>query len=552
MLVAGTHSDAGKSVVVAGICRWLVREGVKVAPFKAQNMALNSFVTKEGAEIGRAQAAQAAAARVEPEAAMNPVLLKPSAEQRTQVIVRGKPFTTASARSYQGMKGKLLPVVLEALEDLRRRFDVVVCEGAGSPAEINLRAGDIANMGLARAADLPVVVVGDIDRGGLFASLFGTLALLSPEDQALVEGFMVNKFRGDAAVLAPGLVRMSELTGRPFLGTLPYVRGLGLDGEDSLALDAPREFLPPLGRNILRVAVVRLPRISNFTDLDALSHEPGGRVRFIESYEEILTADLAVLPGTKATVSDLSWLRCRGLDRAFAERAERDLPTLGICGGYQMLGRSVSDGVESGEGEVSGLGLLPVETVFEEKKLLARPEGRAPEFGDAEVFGYEIRHGRVHRSGGEPLFVVNGSRDKDAEGCQVGVTFGTSWHGVFESDGFRRAFLRRVAEECGLDWVAGDEPFAARREAQLEKLGDLVAENVDREALLRLVEGGAPKGLPVILSGQRSPVSRQLETGLSSEPLRASGLQDVASILGGPTAVPERAGRSEIELKAEG
>ncbi|MDQ3639798.1 MAG: cobyric acid synthase, partial [Actinomycetota bacterium] len=280
LLVAGTHSDAGKSVVVAGICRWLAREGVKVAPFKAQNMALNSFVTREGAEIGRAQAAQAAASRVEPEAAMNPVLLKPSAERRTQVIVRGKPYATASARSYQGMKGELLPVVLEALEDLRRRYEVVVCEGAGSPAEINLRQNDIANMGLSRAANLPVIVVGDIDRGGLFASLYGTLALLDAEDQALVGGFLVNKFRGDAAVLAPGLARMSELTGRPFFGTLPWVPGLGLDGEDSLALDAPRDARPPWGRDVLNVAVVRLPRISNFTDLDALAHEPGVAVRF--------------------------------------------------------------------------------------------------------------------------------------------------------------------------------------------------------------------------------------------------------------------------------
>ncbi|CAA9435954.1 MAG: Cobyric acid synthase [uncultured Rubrobacteraceae bacterium] len=505
LLVAGTHSDAGKSVVVAGICRWLAREGVRVAPFKAQNMALNSFATREGAEIGRAQAAQAAASRVEPEAAMNPVLLKPSAERRTQVILRGKPYATASARSYQGMKEELLPVVLEALEDLRRRYEVVICEGAGSPAEINLRENDIANMGLSRAAKLPVVVVGDIDRGGLFASLYGTLALLDGEDQALIGGFMVNKFRGDAAVLAPGLARMSELTGRPFFGTLPWVAGLGLDGEDSLALDAPRYARPPRGKDTLNVAVVRLPRISNFTDFDALVHEPGVAVRFTESSQEILAADLAVLPGTKATVADLEWLRSRGLDGAVTERARRGLPTLGICGGYQMLGERIRDGVESGEGEAPGLGLLPVETVFEEEKLLARPEGRVPEFGDAKVSGYEIRHGRVLRLGAEPLFAIdnpaNGSRDGGTEGCRTGSIFGISWHGVFESDGFRRAFLRRVAGERGLDWVAGDEPFAAHREAQLDKLGDLVAENVDREALLRLVEDGPPGGLPFIASG---------------------------------------------------
>jgi adenosylcobyric acid synthase len=548
LLVAGTHSDAGKSVIVTGICRWLAREGVKVAPFKAQNMALNSFVTREGAEIGRAQAAQAAAARVEPEAAMNPVLLKPSAERTTQVIVRGKPWATASARSYQGMKGKLLPVVFESLEDLRRRFGVVICEGAGSPAEINLRTHDIVNMGLARAANLPVVVVGDIDRGGLFASLYGTLALLDKEDQALVGGFLVNKFRGDTAVLAPGLERMSELTGRPFFGTLPYVRGLGLDGEDSLALDATRDLLPPLGRDALRVAVVRLPRISNFTDLDPLSHEPGVVVRFTESPQEILASDLAVIPGTKATVADLEWLRSRGFDRAFAERVERGLPILGICGGYQMLGGKIVDGLESGKGETSGLGLLPVETVFEEEKLLGRPEGRAPGFEDAEVSGYEIRHGRVRRLGGEPLFSICGSRNGCAEGCGVGATFGTSWHGMFESDNFRRAFLRWVAEVRGLDWTAGEEPFAARREAQLETLGDLVAKHVDRGALLRLIEDGAPEGLPVVGSGQLVSWSAGQQMGRAPEPPRMvvpQGETDTS----GEAAIGPAPARSEIEAK---
>jgi adenosylcobyric acid synthase len=493
LLVAGTHSDAGKSVVVAGICRWLAREGIKVAPFKAQNMALNSFVTREGAEIGRAQAAQAQAAMVEPEAAMNPVLLKPSAED-TQVIVRGRPWATASARSYQEMKKDLLPVVLESLEDLKGRFDVVVCEGAGSPAEINLRTHDLANMGLARAAGLPVILVGDIDRGGLFASLYGTLALLSAEDQALIGGFLVNKFRGDPAVLEPGLDKLSRLTNRPFLGTLPYVSGLGLDGEDSLALDALAETKPPLGRDVIRVAVVRLGRISNFTDFDAFAHEPGVYVSFTTSPAEVLAADLAVLPGTKATVADLAGLRSRGLDLALAERARRGLPTLGICGGYQMLGGRIVDGVESGEGEMIGLDLLPVQTVFERGKLLARPSGSAPLFGDFGVSGYEIRHGRVSRHGGEPLFVGEGLD----EGCRVGSVLGTSWHGVMESDGFRRSFLRWVASVRGLDWRPGGFSFAAAREAQLERLGDLISENVDREALLRLIDDGPPHDLSVV------------------------------------------------------
>lgn len=514
LLVAGTHSDAGKSVVVAGICRWLAREGVRVAPFKAQNMALNSYITREGAEIGRAQAAQAAAASIEPEAAMNPVLLKSSAERRTQVIVRGKPWTTASARSYQGMKEDLLPVVLDSLEDLRCRFDVVVCEGAGSPAEINLRPYDLANMGLARAAGLPVLLIGDIDRGGLFASLYGTLALLSPEDQALIGGFLVNKFRGDPAVLAPGLKQLRRLTGRPFFGTLPYAPGLELDGEDSLALDAPRDTKPPLGRDVLRVAVARLGRISNFTDFDALAHEPGVSVAFTTSAAEILAADLAVLPGTKATVADLADLRSCGLDRAFTGRARRGLPTLGVCGGYQILGGRIVDGVESSEAEVSGLDLLPVETVFEEEKLLARPSGWAPEFGDAEVSGYEIRHGRVRRHAGEPLFVSDGS----GEGCRVGPVFGTSWHGVMESDAFRRSFLQWVAEERDLDWTPGEESFADARESRLERLGDLIAENVDREALLRLVEGDLSKNLPIVSSqlvgsSQQSTISGQQKPG---------------------------------------
>ena len=494
LLVAGTHSDAGKSVIVAGICRWLAREGVEVAPFKAQNMALNSFVTREGAEIGRAQAAQAAAAMVEPEAAMNPILLKPSAERITQVVVRGKAWATASAKSYGELKKSLMPVVLESLADLRRRFDVVICEGAGSPAEINLRKDDLANMGLARAANLPVLLAGDIDRGGLFASLYGTLALLSPDDQSLLAGFLVNKFRGDPAVLAPGLGQLISLTGRPFYGTLPFIPGLGLDGEDSLTLDAPRPVKPPLGRDVLTVAVARLGRISNFTDFDALAHEPGVSVLFTISPEEVLAADLAVLPGTKATVDDLKTLRSRGLDDAFAARAKRGLPILGICGGYQMLGALIEDGVESSEARATGLELLPVETRFEEEKILGRPEGRAPGFGNANVSGYEIHHGRIKQSDGEPLFRTGDT----VEGCRIGATLGTSWHGVLESDHFRRALLTWVAAVRNLDWSPGEQSFAAAREAQLEKLGDLIAHNVDRDALMRLIDDGPPTGLPVV------------------------------------------------------
>ncbi len=495
LLVAGTSSDSGKSIVVAGICRRLARDGVKVAPFKAQNMALNSSVTPDGAEIGRAQAAQAAAAGVVPEAAMNPILLKPSGERVSQVVVMGEPIGHADARSYQALRRTLMPVVLEALEELRSRFEVVVCEGAGSPAEINLRDGDLANMGLAIAADLPVLIVGDIDRGGLFASLYGTLALLDAGDQALIGGFLINKFRGDASLLDPGIDRIHALTGRPVLGVLPWVRGLWLDVEDSLALEAPRDgALPPLGRDAIDVAVVRLRWMSNFTDFDALAAEPGVRVRFTQSPADVLRADLVVLPGTKATVEDLAWLRSRRLDTALAERAARGAPALGICGGFQMLGGRIVDPVESRAGEVAGLGLLPVETVFESQKVLGNPAGTSPSFGGVRAAGYEIHHGRVLRRGGAPVFVT----PEGEEGCRVGGLIGTSWHGVLEVDEFRRAFLRWVAAERRLEWIPGSKPFADVREERLDVLGDLIERHVDTGALAELIERGPAPGLPVI------------------------------------------------------
>jgi adenosylcobyric acid synthase len=502
LLVAGTSSDAGKSVVVAGICRWLRRQGVSVAPFKAQNMSLNAAVTADGSEIGRAQAAQAAAAGVAPEASMNPVLIKPTGERGAQVVVMGRVLTHTSAAGYQDLKDRLLPVVLDALEHLRSRFDVVICEGAGGIAEINLRQYDLANLGLARAASLPVVVVGDIDRGGVFASLFGSLALLDPEDQALVRAFLVNKFRGDVDLLEPGIAELQRRTGRSVLGVLPWVRGLDLDAEDSLALEAPRRAAPVPGGATLLVAVVRLPRLSNFTDVDPLAAEPGVEVRFTDSATELAAADLAVLPGTKATVADLVWLRSHGLDAVLAERARSGEPVLGICGGYQMLGRCLDDGVESGAGPVEGLELLPVETVFEPDKVLARPSGLAPSFGATRVDGYEIHHGRVRRHGGDLVFVVDGA---GGEGCRSGVVVGTSWHGVFESDAFRRAFCSWVASVRGVAWIPGTGSFADAREARLDLLGDLIADHVDGAALLGLIDGSnltaGGAGLPVVTTG---------------------------------------------------
>ena len=496
LLVCGTHSDAGKSVLVAGICRWLRRQGVSVAPFKAQNMALNSVVTLDGAEVGRAQAVQAAAAGVELEAAMNPILIKPSGERHSQVIVMGTPYADADARSYGEMKSRLRPVVSGALADLRGRFDVVVCEGAGSPAEINLRANDLTNMWLAREADLPVLVVGDIDRGGVFASMFGTLALLDAADQAHVAGFIVNKFRGDHAVLEPGLEQLRALTGRPVYGVLPFVEDLWMDVEDSLALDASRPELPAAGGETLDVAVVRLRWISNFTDADALSAEPGVRVRFTRSAADIERADLVVIPGTKATVEDLSHLRSSGLADALVARSAAGAPILGICGGYQLLGRTIVDTIESRRGAVDGLGLLPVATRFESDKILRRRSGHSAAIG-APAGGYEIRHGRVEvlESGAGPLIVAD---DGEPDGCVDGGVIGTSWHGLLEHDDFRRALLRYVAAARGRRFVPGSTPFAAARAARLDALGDLVSAHLDTEALAQLIDRGAPDKLPTI------------------------------------------------------
>ncbi|MCW2713651.1 MAG: cobyric acid synthase CobQ [Frankiales bacterium] len=492
LLVAGTTSDAGKSVVTAGLCRWLARRGVRVAPFKAQNMSLNSAVTLDGAEIGRAQAMQAAAAGVEPEAAMNPVLLKPGSDHSSQVVVLGRPWAEVDAVTYRTHKSALLDISLESLADLRRRYDVVICEGAGSPAEINLRATDIANMGLARAAELPVLVVGDINPGGVFAGLFGTVALLSREDQALVAGFVINKFRGDLSLLQPGLEMLQQLTGRPTYGVLPWTEGLELDVEDSLGLSVPIAPVPPLGADVLRVSVVRLPRLSNWTDVDALRSEPGVLVRFATTSEELADADLVVLPGTRATVADLAWLRERGLDVVLARRAAEGRPVLGICGGYQMLGRSILDDVESGRGSVRGLGLLPVRTHFRHRKVLARPAGS---FGEHPVTtAYEIHHGVVEVDGGAPMF-------EPGEGCRSGAVSGTVWHGALESDGVRRALLAEVAEACGRQWVPGTVAFEDVRQRRLDVLGDLVADHLDTAAVLALLDGGAPQGLPFVPPG---------------------------------------------------
>ncbi|MGW4465801.1 cobyric acid synthase [Micromonospora sp. NPDC004704] len=518
LLVAGTTSDAGKSVLTAGICRWLRRRGVNVAPFKAQNMSNNSAVVVgpdgRGGEIGRAQAMQAAACGLPPDLRFNPVLLKPGSDLSSQVVLLGEALRepagdatdqagTASitATNFRALRPRLARTAFAALAELRAEYDVVVCEGAGSPAEINLRDTDYVNMGLARHAALPTIVVADIDRGGVFASLFGTVALLDPADQALVAGFVINKFRGDLGLLQPGIDMLGRVTGRPTYGVLPWDRDLWLDAEDSLAYDRLLgRPAPPRGTEWLDVAVIRLPRISNATDLEALATEPGVRVRLTVEPSEVAAADLVVLPGTKSTVDDLAWLRRTGLADAVLAHAGAGRPLLGICGGFQMLSRTIHDEVESRRGTVDGLDLLPIEVAFDPRKTVTRSVGMA--YGSLPVHGYEIHHGYVSRTDADlpPLLTYADGR---AEGASVGAVLGTHWHGAFESDGFRRRFLTEAARLAGRHGfeVAPDTSFAAARERTLDLLGDLVEEHLDTDALWRLVESGPPADLPFIPPG---------------------------------------------------
>lgn len=487
LLVAGTSSDAGKSVVVAALCRLLARRGTRVAPFKAQNMSNNSVVTVEGGEIGRAQAIQARAAGLEPSVRFNPVLLKPGSDRTSQLVIKGRVADSVSAQSYVQHRDRLAAVVLDELTCLRDEFDAVICEGAGSPAEINLRATDLANMGLARAANLPVVLVGDIDRGGLLAHLFGTVAVLEPDDQALISGFIVNKFRGDPALLEPGLRQLQAMTGRPTYGVLPYAEELWLDAEDSLSVVAHRVIgtpAPPRGDEWLRVAAVRLPRISNSTDVEALACEPGVLVRWVADPAGAANADLIVVPGSKATVADLSWLRECGLADAITAHARAGKPVLGICGGFQMLCRRIDDAVESGAGDVPGLGLLDADIAFDPAKTLRRWQ--------RPLGGYEIHHGRIARCAEQTWF--DAGADPQPQGVVRGAVFGTHWHGLLDNDDFRRAWLTRVADAAGRRGfvVDDDTDVAARRDAQLDLAADLLAAHLDVDAVLGLLHGAPP------------------------------------------------------------
>lgn len=483
-MVCGTTSDAGKSSVVAGLCRVLARRGVAVAPFKAQNMSLNSYVTAGGHEIGRAQGIQAEAARTEAEVAMNPILLKPTDERTSQVVVLGRPWATLGAAEYHERKPELLGVVLDALRDLRRRFDVVLLEGAGSPAEINLLDRDIVNLRVAVEANVPSIIVGDIDRGGVFAALAGTVSLLPADQRATVRGFVINKLRGDPALLLDGCAQLEAHTGIPTFGVLPWIDGLRLDAEDSLALSRGFADAGPALQDGLDVAVVRLPRVSNITDVDPLTIEPGVRVRLVDSPASLGSPDLVIVPGTKSTVDDLAWLRRRGLDAAIDASGAM---VLGICGGMQLMGRRIVDHVESGAGDVAGLGWLDVVTEFRDDKTVRRTSGTAM---GQRVTGYEIHHG-VTVERGDPGWVHLDDGDEGALEPSEARHLGTALHGLFESDGFRRVFLTEVGRRAGKAFVPAGASFAAARDAQLDAIADALETHVDLGAVERLLKESA-------------------------------------------------------------
>ncbi len=470
IMVQGTMSGAGKSLLVTALCRIMRQDGLSVAPFKSQNMALNSYVTADGLEMGRAQVVQAQAAGLEPDVRMNPILLKPSSDVGSQLIVGGEVRGHYDARTYFAMKRNLVPDILAAYQSLAAEHDVIVIEGAGSPAEINLREDDIVNMGLAELVDAPVILVGDIDRGGVFAQLFGTVALLRPDERARVIGTVINKFRGDVEILRPGLAQLEELTGVPVLGVVPFSRA-DIDDEDSLAerLNPTDEHRP------VDVAVIRLPRISNFTDFAPIERHPALGVRYVRQLAELRNPDLVILPGTKSTMDDLLWLRQTGLEMAVRKLNERGVPVLGICGGYQMMGERLRDpdGVERG-GELAGMGLLPCETIFSQRKTRTRIRARvlAEELDGIEVEGYEIHMGQTMHTGGTSFArLADGRKD----GCVCERALGTYLHGLFDEGGMVDALAAWLLGLKGL--AATDAQTLDHRQYQDQQI-DLLADEV--------------------------------------------------------------------------
>ncbi len=478
-MVQGTMSGAGKSLLCTALCRIFRQDGLRVAPFKSQNMSLNSYVTADGREIGRAQAVQAQAAGIAPDARMNPVLLKPSSDTGSQVIVNGAARGHMGAVDYFRYRESLIPEILSAFDSLAAEYDVIVMEGAGSPAEINLRENDIVNMGLAALTDAPVILVGDIDRGGVFAQLYGTVALLTPPERARVWGFVINKFRGDLEILRPGLAELEMLTSIPVLGVVPYLQA-DIDDEDSLS--------PTLSRDTpgdaLDIAVIRFPRLSNFTDFAPLG------VRYVDRAPRLGAPDMVILPGTKSTVADLLWARQNGLESAILKLAARGTPILGICGGYQMLGERIDDphGAESALPTLRGMGLLPCRTVFAASKTLRRARGIATggPFDGAALDGYEIHMG-VTEARGPAFCVLDGARP---DGCRQGNVMGTYLHGLFDSGEAAQKLRAWLLARKG---IASGDAKPESREAYRERQYDLLAAGVraalDMDALRRILEG---------------------------------------------------------------
>ena len=480
IMVQGTMSGAGKSLLCTALCRIFAQDGYRVAPFKSQNMALNSFVTRDGLEMGRAQVVQAQAAGMEPDVRMNPILLKPSSDVGSQVIVNGEVRGQMPAAAYFKLKKSLIPDILAAYDSLAKEVDIIVIEGAGSPAEINLKTDDIVNMGLAKLVDAPVLLAGDIDRGGVFAQLYGTVELLEPAERARIKGLVINKFRGDAAILKPGLTMLEEKTHLPVLGVVPYLR-VDIEDEDSLSsrLESSSAVKP------LDAAILRLPHISNFTDFMPLEQHPLLSVRYVQSPRQLGAPDVVILPGTKNTIDDLLWLRQCGLETALLKLAAKGTPVLGVCGGYQMLGQTLDDptGSESGRQQtLRGLGLLPTRTVFSEQKRRAQVKATvaAAPFAGAELEGYEIHTG-VTEAEGEPFaHYPDGGR----EGCVQGNVFGTYLHGLFDTGTLTEALAGWLCRRKGIDPSdAALIPMEEYRRQQFDILADGVRGALDMDAV---------------------------------------------------------------------
>ena len=501
IMMMGTSSHVGKSILATAMCRILYRKGRKVVPFKAQNMALNSYVTREGDEMGRAQVAQAEAAGMEPMVDMNPVLLKPTGNAASQVIIMGKPVGNMSAREYhRGYSLKAFDAVKEALGRLDKEYDTIVIEGAGSPAEINLKANDIVNMRVAKYLQAPVLLIADIDRGGALASLVGTLDLLDEEERALVKGLVINKFRGDVTLLTPAIDFLEKKTGKPVLGVVPHIEQMGIDDEDSVSLEekqaAPRE-------GDIRIAVIQTPKISNFTDFDALAHEKDVALYYVKSVEDLGEPDIIMLPGSKNTTEDMLYLRKSGLGEKILAHVQAGKAVIGICGGYQMLGEVIRDPqhTESQNDEVAGLGLLGMETVFASEKLTSQVVAQCQDLqfmGQSisadNLQGYEIHMGHTAftREADNHPFTVCQRRGKacaSQEGTAnaAGNVFGTYIHGVFDNDVFRRSVLNAIRHSKGLEALANTRNVMAEKQQAYEHLADVVENALDMEKLYQIM-----------------------------------------------------------------